>query len=41
MVTISLAKTCPPPNGEELTDRRGDDGWDIDRWENDGGKSCV
>lgn len=33
-MNISDAKTCTHPNGEEITDN-----WDIDRWENDGGRS--
>ena len=31
--------TCHLPNGKETTDEQDDFGMDIDRWENDGGRS--
>lgn len=34
MVRLSVARTCSLPNNGEITDD-----WDIDRWENDGGRS--
>lgn len=33
-MSISVARTGTLPNGGEISD-----GWDIDRWENDGGRS--
>lgn len=33
-MNISVASTGTVPNGGEMPDR-----WDIDRWENDGGRS--
>ena len=37
MVRIIVTTTCLPPNNGE----RDDVGLDIDRWENDGGRSLV
>ena len=34
MMKRSIARTYPLPNNGEITDD-----WDIDRWENDGGRS--
>lgn len=34
-----MARTSTLPSGEEIPDSWDDYGWDIDRWENDGGRS--
>ena len=39
MVTIAVLRMNPPPNGGEISDGRDDVHVDIDRWENDGGRS--
>lgn len=33
-MSMSVTRTCTLPNGGEIPDN-----WDIDRWENDGGRS--
>ena len=38
-MSILLIRTVPLTNGEEKPDIWDDFGWDIDRWENDGGRS--
>ena len=38
MTTVS-ERTKPAPNGEEISEVREDIHLDIDRWENDGGRS--
>ncbi|WP_255416286.1 MULTISPECIES: hypothetical protein [unclassified Rummeliibacillus] len=37
-LTILLARPDTHPNNEETSEILDDYGWDIDRWENDGGK---
>ena len=34
LLRLSVARTCPLPNDIEVTID-----WDIDRWENDGGRN--
>ena len=38
-MSISVTRTCTLPNGGDIIDGLKDDGLDIDRWENDGGRS--
>lgn len=39
MVRNLLARTWTLPTDADITDDRVDDGLDMDRWENDGGRS--
>ena len=38
-MTITVLRMIPLPNGEEISDVFDDVHLDIDRWENDGGRS--
>lgn len=38
-LNILIASTETHPNNEETSEISDDYGWDIDRWENDGGRS--
>ena len=38
-MSILATRTCTPPNGGDIIDGLKDDGLDIDRWENGGGRS--
>ena len=38
-MTIAVVRMNPLPNGGEVSDVRDDVHLDIDRWENDGGRS--
>lgn len=38
-MSILATRTCTPPNGGDIIDSLKDDGLEIDRWENDGGRS--
>ena len=38
-MTISVTRTGTLPHDGELTDGLEYENWDIDRWENDGGRS--
>ena len=39
MMTIAVVRMNALPNGEEISEGRDDIHLDIDRWENDGGRS--
>ena len=38
-MTIAVVRISPLPNGGEISEGRDDVHLDIDRWENDGGRS--
>ncbi|MER2038471.1 MAG: hypothetical protein ABS944_10015 [Solibacillus sp.] len=38
-MTIPVTKVTPIPNGGEIHGGRDEEGYDIERWENDGGSS--
>ena len=40
-MSFSVARTGTLPSGREIPESWNDDGWDIDRWENDGGRVLV